>query len=65
VKRVRAAAAAAATRIATTAKLLGVMRVRRRLTSRTRCFIRTMHTFEVVCTFVHSLSFSEQLFCKL
>jgi hypothetical protein len=24
-----------------------------------------MHTLEAVCIFVHSLSFSEQLFCKL
>jgi hypothetical protein len=63
-KRVRAAAAAAM-RTATTSKLLGVKRVRRRLTSWTRCFIRTVHTFEAACIFVHSLSFSEQLFCKL
>jgi hypothetical protein len=64
-KRVQAAAAAAAMRTTTTGKLLGVMRVRRRLTSQTRCFIRTIHTFEAACIFVHSLSFSEQLFCKL
>jgi hypothetical protein len=64
-KRVQAAATTTTMRAATTAKLLGVMRVLRRWTSRIKCFIRTMHTLKVVCIFVHSLSFSEQLFCKL
>jgi hypothetical protein len=42
------------------------MRVLRRLTSWARCFIRTIRTFEAASVhFVHSLSFSEQLFCKL
>jgi hypothetical protein len=56
---------AAVMRAATTAKLLGAMKVLRRWTSWIRCFIRTMHTLKAVCIFVHSLSFSEQLFCKL
>jgi hypothetical protein len=38
-------------RAVTKAKLLGVMKVLRRWTSRIRCLIRTLHTLKVVCIF--------------
>jgi hypothetical protein len=57
--RAKRVQAATAMRAATTAKLLGVMRVLRRWTLRIKCFVRTMHTLKAVCIFVHSLSFSE------
>jgi hypothetical protein len=64
-KGVRAAAAVAAMRAASTGKLLGVMKVLRRWTSWIRFLSKPCTPSRLSVYFVDSLSFSEQMFCKL